>query len=136
MLVLPTSAEQPVLTIIFDTAASAGETVTVLDESGNELFAVSPAKSYQSLMMSLPELSAGETYQIRFNDEKTISVALDDMITTIDQNGEAAEITGGMGGGRGGRGGDMPGGGRPGGEAFDGDMPEFDGGHPGAPPAQ
>ena len=66
MLVIPTQATQPVVTIIFDSVQSADTTFALADADGNVLFAVSPVKSYQSLQISSPEFVLGETYTLLY----------------------------------------------------------------------
>ncbi len=134
MLVSPTQATQPVVTIVFSTTQQAGSLVTVTDENGNQLFTIDPEKTYQSVMISSPEITQGMTIGILFGGQfsgdttnptyytdgsvsgetSSISVTIDSLIMTIDENGNETQITGtfggGGGGGRGGRpqGGDMP----------------------------
>ena len=127
MLVTPTEAAQPVVTVVFDSQQSAGQAVTLLDSQGNILFSMVPDKAYQSIEVSSPELALGETYQIAFGGrvsgetldgalytlaalkgaDQTVSFVLSDSILMIDQNGEETTYTSRMGGGR--NGGGIPG---------------------------
>lgn len=69
---------------------TAGTTVTVTDSSGREIAAFTPEKTYQSVLISTPELTVGETYTITAGNE-TVTVELTDTLY-------------GAGGGFGGRG--------------------------------
>jgi hypothetical protein len=122
MLVTPTQAAQPVVTIIFDSVQSANTTFALADVDGNVLFAASPVKSYQSLQISSPELVLGETYTLLYggniSGESTdgtyyingtyvspsgsAQITLNDSIMTIAPDGTASQYSGwGMpGGGR------------------------------------
>ena len=131
MLVIPTQATQPVVTIIFDSAQRVGATFALADSQGNIIFAVSPAKIYQSLQISSPELVMGETYTLLYggtvsgesadgsyyaqgtytSPADTAQFTLTGSIMTIDPDGNASQYSGGMGGG-----GKNPGGRQPGGK--------------------
>lgn len=58
---------------------SSGTTVSVTDSSGNELLSFTPAASYNCLLISSPELSAGETYSITAGGSSQ-EITLDDYI--------------------------------------------------------
>lgn len=91
----------------------AGTTVTLKDSSGNVLCEFSPEKQFQSVNISLPELTQGETYTLVV-DSQEYSIEL----TSISySNGGGMGMTGGMGGGQfpSGADGEMPQGGPGGG---------------------
>ena len=69
MLILPAETTQPALTIIFNSMQRAGTTFALADNIGNIIFALSPAKSYQSIQLTSPSLSVGETYTLLYGGE-------------------------------------------------------------------
>lgn len=69
--------------------------ISLLDQDGNELAAWTPAKSYNSILISCPALQVGSTYTVVTGSEET-EVTLDSLIS--------GGNTGHMGGGMGGRG--------------------------------
>lgn len=97
------SSTQPSFMYTFDSYLAAGTTVTLTDGSGNVLAEAVMAKSFNSVVISLPELTVGETYILTCRDQ-TADIELTDTITTVGGWG-----FGGPGGGPGGMGG--PGGG-------------------------
>ena len=72
---------------------SAGTTVTVKDSSGNVILSYSPAKSYNSVLVSADSLKKGETYTVSAGSSST-SVTLSDNIY-----GSGGGMQGGPGGG-------------------------------------
>ena len=121
MLVNPTEASQPVITVVFSSEQQSGSLVTLTDEDGNALFTVDPEKTYQSVMISSPELAQGDTVGIQFGGQysgdasghsyymngnvseaaSTIRLQISNMIMTIDENGNETQISGAFGGGGG-----------------------------------
>lgn len=71
-------------------ACVAGESLAVLDASGNEIFSYTPAVSKQGILISMPDLIQGETYVITSNGQ-TLGTTTAEFITV-----------GTMGGNRGG----------------------------------
>ena len=100
---------------------AAGTLFALTDADGNPIAAFSPAKSYQTVLISAPDLKTGESYTLYTGGtgggtqtnglytaytpgEKLTDVTLSDMVTSISDNGgAAAEGMGGFGGGMGGR---------------------------------
>ena len=112
-----------------------GSEIRVCDASGRELASFTPEKNYQCAVISLPELTVGESYTVSAGGSEQ-SITLSSVITG-GQNGFGGG-QGGFGGGRGGFGGGQGGfGGGQNGfgsegmtppEDFDGTLPEgFDG---------
>lgn len=102
------SSSQASVMYTFDTTIAAGSQVTLTDSSGKELVSTTMAKSFNNVVISLPELTVGETYTLTCGTE-TAELTLTDTITTLGNGG----FGGGPGGG--GPGGGGPGGGGPGG---------------------
>ncbi len=117
MLVTPTSATQPVVTIVFSQTQSAGDLVG-FSLDGQLLLSVSPAKNYTSIMISSSDLDQDETLEILYGGSKTGSsidntlytggsvtetddvteLVLDSLILTISPDGSLTQAGGQMGG--------------------------------------
>ncbi len=76
-----------------------GTELTVLDSSGNTVLSFTPAKSFQSVVCSSPDLIIGETYSLCLDGTETESITLSDAVSF------AGMASGGMMGGPGGHGG-------------------------------
>ena len=105
---------QPYLVVYLENSYEAGTALTLTDEDNTELLRFTPAKGFNTLIISVPELEEGGLYRVTAGDEITeLTVAGIETVSGTAQGGR------GPGGGFGGRGQ----GGPPGGEG----MPEFDG---------
>ncbi len=122
MLITPTQATQPVVTIIFDNVQSGDSTVAVADSDGNILIAVSPDKAYQSLQISSPDFTIGNTYTLLYggdisgesydgtyyladefaNSLNSAEFEISNSVMLISPDGQATQLTSIPGGGRGG----------------------------------
>ncbi len=71
------STQGSILATVSD--ASAGTSITLTDESGNELFSWTPDVSYSSVLISIPELAEGSTYTLT-TGETTTEIAMDSLI--------------------------------------------------------
>jgi hypothetical protein len=69
MLVTPTVATQPVFTILYDSEQNPDEIITIKDSDGDELFSIDPTKSYQSIMITSPELRVNDDYSLAYGGE-------------------------------------------------------------------
>lgn len=98
----------------YDSTQSAGTQVVLKDSSGNEIVSITPAKTYQAVIISTPSLTQGETYTLYSDNTKVADITLDSVSTT------AGTVSGGQGGmgsmGGGPNGMDRGQGGGPGGE--------------------
>lgn len=90
---------------------AAGSTVTLSDSDGNTLITYTPAKQYNSVIISCPGITEGSDYELTMGTETT-SITMDSLIYGT---GSGMGMPGGMGGN------DMRSGGMPSG---DGTMPE------------
>ncbi|MCD8082472.1 MAG: carbohydrate-binding domain-containing protein [Clostridiales bacterium] len=122
---------QNYLVIYCEETQAAGTQITLTDADGNEMGSYAPAKNYQAVIISTPELETGVTYQVTAG-EGSLELEVSAIETT--SGNRVGGMGGDMGGGmRGGPGGGMGGGGRgfgngemPG--AGEGEMPDFGGG--------
>lgn len=127
-----TSSQRAVL-MTFPAQVQAGTLVTLADSAGKSVATFAPAKAIQSIVISAPELKAGESYTISTGGSsdaaqkdglyesgaysggtKVVSFTLGDKVTYVNESGVTTAPSG-FGGGGGGRG---PGGG--GGKGFGG----------------
>ncbi len=124
------SSSQNSLLVAYSSVQEAGTLVSLLDESGKTILSFAPAKDYQSIVISTPELEQGKTYTLYSGGSasgentdglytdgnysagtKVISVTLSGAATSISDTGEQITRMSGPGG-MGGRG--APDGARPG----------------------
>lgn len=61
----------------FSKTLAAGNSVTVTDSSGKEIFTVTPEKSFNCIQFSTPELISGETYKVSCSDGTTEEISMD-----------------------------------------------------------
>jgi hypothetical protein len=59
-----TASEQYVLLYNYDTVRSAGTMIYIVSQDGEQILAFEPSKEYQSIVLSSPDLTKGETYTI------------------------------------------------------------------------
>ena len=85
---------QNTLNITFSQQQAAGSRVTISDEAGTEIISYAPAKQYQSLILSSPDLVLNQTYTISVDDEVIETVTLTQTVTAV-----GSYARGGMGGG-------------------------------------
>lgn len=82
----------------FSSTVSGGTAFTLSDSAGNVLVTFAPEKSYQSVVVSVPEMVLGETYTLTAGSQ-TASVTLTSVATS---SGAGGGMGGGMGGDPGG----------------------------------
>jgi len=147
------SSSRNSLLVVYSTVQKAGTLVSLLDESGKAILSFAPAKDYQSVVISAPELEQGKTYTLysggSADGENTdglyaggsyspgaevVSVTLSEAATAISDTGEPVTVMGGPGGIRPGGPGEQGGSGmrRPGGTTG----PGAPGGDPGMRPPE
>ena len=105
MLVIPSTVSQPVITILFDSNQTAGETIALVDSSGNTILSFTPEKTYPVAMLSSPELKVGETYTVTMDGQELFTTTLSQTTVTVDEDGNAAQASSTGGKPTGGRGG-------------------------------
>ncbi|MDQ6423433.1 carbohydrate-binding domain-containing protein [Paenibacillus sp. LHD-117] len=154
-----TSTQQSVL-MTFPQAQEAGTTVRLEDGDGNEIATFAPAKTFQSVLISSPDLKQGSTYVFYTGGTsagsevsglytegeysgvtKVVDFEITSAVTWVNESGVTTGGGGGMGGGPMGGGGGMGGqpGERPAGGGRPGDMggqPPADGSMPQPPAAE
>jgi hypothetical protein len=84
----------------FDTTIGAGTAVTLTDKEGNVVVSYKPDKLYQSVVISTPKLTKGETYTLTCGSQ-TAELTLDSVVTSNGQQGMSFPGMGGQGHGRG-----------------------------------
>ncbi len=94
------SSTQCSLLYNFDETFEGGTTVTLSDATGTVLFEAEMTKSFNSVVISTPDMQVGETYTLSCGDT-SVEVELTDTITAVGSGG----FGGGPGGGPGGPGG-------------------------------
>ena len=99
------SSTQPSLAVHFTSTQAAGTAYSLTDGDGTELYSFTPAKDYQFVIISTPEMKDGSTYTVNVGGVKVVEATLSGSVTSISDTGEAVAGGMGMGGGRGGRGG-------------------------------
>jgi len=130
-----TTSSQNSLLVYYTSAQAAGTLVNFSDEDGNSLLTFAPSKTYQSIVISLPELKQGQTYTLSSGGScsgknvdglytggtytggtKLTNVTISSAVTSISDDGSAVTghsfggggMGGGPGGGPGGHGGQPP----------------------------
>ena len=112
------SSSQPGLMLYFNSYLSSGDSVVLKDSSGNEIISFESAKTYNSIAVTAPEFSEGETVSVYLNGEKSGDIEITSGIyyANVSESGitetQGGSGMGAMGGNPGGGRGDM-GGGRP-----------------------
>ncbi len=105
------SSTQASVMYTFGTTIAAGSEVTLADAHGNVLVRTTMTKSFNNVVISLPELTVGETYTLTCGTE-TAELTLTDTITSLGSGGFGfpgpGGGPGGPGGGPGGPGGMAP----------------------------
>lgn len=104
------SSTQASVMMTFPGTLEAGTVVTLKDSSGNELASYAPIKTFQTIVISTPELKSGETYSFFTGDTEVVSFTLGESVTYVNESGVTTG-GGGFGGGGGGMGqgrGQMP----------------------------
>ena len=100
------NSSQNVVSYAQNSAVSAGSAITLTTSDGTALLEVTTAKTCQSIIISCPGLTAGESYTLSVNGTAAATFTVSGTITSI----------GSSGGFNGGQPGGQPGGNRPGGQ--------------------
>ena len=74
----------------------AGTTITLKDASGNDIASYTPDKQFQNVVISAPELAAGQTYSLYTGNTLAESISLSGMVTSVG----SGNMNGGFGGGQ------------------------------------
>lgn len=103
------NSAQASIQMTYSTAQAAGKAITLTDKDGNIVAAFTPSKTYNSVVISAPSLTVGETYTLNGDGTKIVEFQLSSTLTYLNESGVTSRPQGGMGGG--GMGGGMGGGG-------------------------
>lgn len=104
-----TNSTSYVLSYAQNSSISSGSTITIKDESGNELFNILIQKNCQSIIISLPDFELNGTYSIYIDDSLSSTFTISSIITSIGSNGgQNGGFNGGMPNGGGGNNGSNP----------------------------
>jgi len=89
----------------YSSMRQAGTKFTLKDADDHVILEAIPAKAYQSIVLSSPDLKSGATYSVYTDDTKLYDFEIKDAVTWLNESG--VTTSGGFGGrgGRGGRGG-------------------------------
>jgi len=118
------SSSQNSLMVYYSSTQKAGTLVNLTDESGKSLLTFAPAKDYQSIVISMPELVNGKTYTlssggsytgasinglctggIYSSGTKLTNISISSALTSISDDGSQVSAKSNMGGAPGGQGG-------------------------------
>lgn len=100
------SSTQASITYALDSAQSAGTTISLKDASGNVVASYTPAKTYQTVIISAPSMTVGQSYTLYAGNASIATVTLSGIVTSVGSTGMSGGFDGGAG---------SPGGGRMGG---------------------
>lgn len=75
------SSTQGSMLVTVSASMISGE-ITLQDSNGNSLLSYTPAKSYNSVVISCPKLTSGETYTL-LADDTTTTVTLDSLVKSV-----------------------------------------------------
>ncbi len=97
------SSTQASITCALDSAQSAGTTITLKDASGNVIASYTPAKTYQSVIISAPGMTVGQSYTLYAGSTSIADITLSGIVTSFGSTGVSSGFGGGNGGKMGGR---------------------------------
>ena len=80
------SSESTQASVMVNLESAVSGEVTLTDSNGNVLASLTPTKSYNSVVISSPDLTDGETYTLKTGDTET-EVTLEGTSTTVGQTG-------------------------------------------------
>lgn len=81
----------------FSTTLSESDAVTLKDSDGNTLVTYTPAKAYQSVVISCPDMEKGQTYTLSAGSQSE-ALTLSSVVTSNSTGGAGGGMGGGMGG--------------------------------------
>ena len=93
------SSTQASISYTFTAPQQAGTTISLQDASGNVIASYAPEKVYQSVVISSPELTVGQSYTLYTGSTSVDSITLSGVVTTIG-SGNVGGMNGGFGGQR------------------------------------
>lgn len=81
----------------FSTTLSESDAITLKDSDGNTLVTYTPAKAYQSVVVSCPDMEKGQTYTLSAGSQSE-ALTLSSVVTSNSTGGAGGGMGGGMGG--------------------------------------
>lgn len=78
-----TNSTQKIVSFATYTTISAGTNLYLTDSSANVIFNMLTSKSCQSVIISCPELTTGQTYNIYGGSTKLVTFSVSSTITTV-----------------------------------------------------
>lgn len=81
----------------FSTTLSESDAITLKDSDGNTLVTYTPAKAYQSVVISCPDMEKGQTYTLSAGSQSE-ALTLSSVVTSNSTGGAGGGMGGGMGG--------------------------------------
>ncbi len=101
MLQTPSSSSaQNSISLTFNTAQIAGTAISLKDANGQEIASYTPAKAFQNIIISTPDILTGSTYTLTKGGADLTTVTPSTSVTSIGEDGST--YNSGMGGGPGG----------------------------------
>lgn len=82
-----TSSQQNSLLVNMTSAASAGTTMTLTDSSGRTVVSYTPTRAYQSVAISAPGLTTGQSYNLNIGNSTYETISLTGTVTTSGSGG-------------------------------------------------
>ena len=98
---LTTGSTQPILRVSYTSQQAMGDVITLKDSTGKTLLEYTSAMAYSASGFTSPLFKLGEKYSLFINGEKRLDVTLNELTTSIGEDGGAYSV--GRGGAMGGR---------------------------------
>jgi hypothetical protein len=95
------SSTQPVILVAYTRQQTSGSVIAVKDSRGNTLIEYTSQNAYSMSGLTSPSFKIGETYTLFINDQKRTDIAIDNVITSIGDDGRVYSNNAGDMGGRG-----------------------------------
>ncbi len=83
-------SQQQILVVHYDETQAAGTPISLTDESGQQIFSWTPEKTYQCLVLSMPDLTDGMTGTLT-TGESSQEVSIDGVITQLGEGGRGGQ---------------------------------------------
>lgn len=85
------SSTQASLMVYFNSEQQAGKTFELSNESGAVIASVTPAKSYQCILVSSPDMTVGSTYIIKSDGNELSRVTPDSIAASVSEDGTSVQ---------------------------------------------
>ena len=94
------TSTQASISYTFSSVQQAGTTIALKDASGNVIATYAPQKVYQSVVISAPSLTIGQSYTLYTDSTSVETVTLSGVVTTIGSGNAAGGMNGNFGSGQ------------------------------------